>query len=316
MAYMQARKHKQYRSCILKFSRSLEENILLLQSDLYTDNYTHGTYREFIVHDSKKRTIKAAPFRDRVVHHAVCNVIEPLFERTFMYDSYACRKGKGTHSAIKRLRCFIQSLTTKIRGESEEKIFCLKCDIKKYFDSVDHTILLSLLSKQINNIRVMKVCEIIIRSVPFGIPIGNLTSQLFANIYLNELDQYIKRVLREKYYIRYMDDFIILGTDRKKLEHIKERIRSFLYTTLKLILHPNKSTVFSLMPNGIDFLGYRVFTHHIELRRSTVRRWKKKFKKLPPESQQEAIRNWRGYTKHAWSWRTVKIMVEPKTLLI
>ncbi|OGM92105.1 hypothetical protein A2935_02050 [Candidatus Wolfebacteria bacterium RIFCSPLOWO2_01_FULL_47_17b] len=313
-AYRDARKAKRYRPAILRFGCMLEKELPILRDALRNGTYVHGTYRTFIVSDSKKRIIQAAPFRDRVVHHAVCNVIEPLFERTFIHDSYACRKDKGTHAAVKRLRSFMQSC-----GGGGSRVFCLKCDISKYFDSIDHGILLGLLKKglrketkvepsqtKVQPWSLLNLCEQIIRSVPSGVPIGNLTSQLFANIYLNELDQYVKRVLKERYYIRYMDDFLILSTDAEHLYKQRECIRAFLRDRLKLVLHPKKSSIFPIMPNGIDFLGYRVFTHHVELRRSTVQRWKRKFKNLPADLRSDAIRDWKGYTKHAKSWKTVQ----------
>ena len=209
----------------------------------------------------------------------------------------------------------------------------MKCDISKYFENIDHEILLELLRKQLSQLsevrlpevelrKLLDLCEKITRSVPSGVPIGNLTSQSFANTYLNELDQYVKRELKERQYIRYMDDFLILGTDMKRLYEDRERIRKFLSEKLKLTLHPQKSTVFPVIPHGIDFLGYRVFVHHIELRRSTVRRRKQKLKKLLAEIRSQTsgsstsedvmkfIRAWDGYAKHAQSWRTVRGMLK------
>ena len=313
-AYILARRAKRYRYTVLKFSENLEKNLCALRTDLLHGTYIHGGYREFIVTDSKKRTIQAAPFRDRVLHHALCSVIEPLFEKTFMYNSYACRVSKGTHRAVRRLQSYIQS-HTRIREREREvvpsQIYCLKCDIRKYFNSVDHVVLLCLLRKQILDPRVLRLCELIVRSVSSGIPIGNLTSQLFANIYLNELDHYVKRTLHEKQYIRYMDDFVILSTDKKRLHADKKLIEEFLRMTLKLELHPKKSDIF-LIERGIDFLGYRVFPHYLTLRKSTVKRRKKKFKELVWSYKrgdisyaeiENALCAWYGYVKHAQSWR-------------
>ncbi|MHB8842772.1 MAG: RNA-directed DNA polymerase [Candidatus Aquicultor sp.] len=170
------------------------------------------------------------------------------------------------------------------------QIYCLKCDIRKYFNSVDHVVLLCLLRKQILDPRVLRLCELIVRSVSSGIPIGNLTSQLFANIYLNELDHYVKRTLHEKQYIRYMDDFVILSNDKKRLHVDKKLIEEFLHTILKLELHPKKSDIF-LIERGIDFLGYRVFPHYLTLRKSTVKRRKQKFKELAWSYKQGNISN-------------------------
>ncbi len=253
-AYLQARKNKRYRSYILKFNYNLEENLLKIQQELQNQTYQHAGYRQFIVYDSKKRQIKAPLFLDRVIHHALCSIIEPIFDQGFIFDSYACRKGKGTHQAIKRLEKFIRSINTTPREKTKEKInlptpkiYCLKCDISKYFENVNHKILLEIIKKKITDERVVWLIEKILNSSEekpgVAIPIGNLTSQLFANIYLNELDQFVKHKLKVEYYIRYMDDFLILNCDEKKLYQIKEEIQKFLQEKLELKLHPQKSTV-------------------------------------------------------------------------
>jgi len=170
-----------------------------------------------VVNDSKKRVIRAAPFKDRITHHALCNIIEPIFEKSFIYDSYACRENKGSHKAIKRLRSFIKSIKDTNGCKNYEKIYYLQCDIVKYFDSIDKDILLELIKKRIKDKEVLYLIKIILNSYEKGLPIGNLTSQLFANIYLNEFDFYVKNVLKCKYYIRYMDDFILLDVDKQQL---------------------------------------------------------------------------------------------------
>lgn len=274
--------------------------------------YVHGGYREFIITDSKKRTINAAPFRDRVVHHMICNIIEPILDRTFIYDSYACRKGKGTHRAFKKLEKNLRSIKAKIPERERElncKIYVLKCDISKFFDNIDHNILIGLLKEKIGDKDTMWLIEKIIRSHErkegVGIPIGNLTSQLFANVYLNKLDHYIKRVLKERYYIRYMDDFIILGTDKRKLFSVKEKIRDFLNIELKLTLHPKKSEIFPA-DNGIDFLGYVLKNNKRFLRKSTVKRFLKRRKKARLEESAGMIASFTGYAKFADSWELRK----------
>jgi retron-type reverse transcriptase len=309
-AYIDARRGKRYRASILKFEYRLGESLWEIKQELSTKSYSHGGYREFIVSDSKKRSIKAPLFRDRVVHHALCNIIEPILDKTFIYDSYACRKGKGTHAAVKRLEKFLRSA----RGSAP--VFCLKCDISKYFDSVDQDTLLKILSKKIKDEEIKCLIAKIVRSVPRGIPIGNLTSQLFANAYLNELDQYIKRFLREKYYVRYMDDFLILGDDKRHLYELKEKIRLFLKQELKLTLHPKKATIFPVN-KGIDFLGYVLKNGKRRLRKSTVKRFLKKRKKylsmmikgrLHPDFIKSSNTSWRGYAKFADSYMLRKKM--------
>jgi retron-type reverse transcriptase len=315
LAYLKARRCRRYRTAILKFGYDLEENLLALRRELANKTYRHGGYRKFIVADSKKRVIKAAPFRDRVVHHALCNVIEPILDRGFIYDSYACRKGKGTHAAVIRLEKFIKSLRTNERERERRmgpaRTYCLKCDVSKYFDNIDHEILLKILKKKIKDENVLWLLREIIESNPRGIPIGNLTSQLFANVYLNELDHFVKRTLHEKYYTRYMDDFVVLGTDKKRLNRDKERIRSFLRDELKLELHPKKAEVFPI-DKGVDFLGYVIRDNRRLLRKSTVNRFLKKKKRyekmtekdeVSPQSAENIRASWRGYTKFAKAYK-------------
>jgi retron-type reverse transcriptase len=312
-AYLDARKCKRYRSSILKFGCNIEENLFVIKRDLSDKTYKHGTYREFVISDSKKRNIKAAPFRDRVVHHALCNIIEPILDKGFIYDSYACRNGKGTHSAVKRLEKFIRSASAD-QKKNPSRIFCLKCDISKYFDSVDQEILINILRKKIGDSNVLWLVEEIIKSSQRGIPIGNLTSQLFANVYLNELDHYVKRILKEKHYIRYMDDFLILGKDKKKLAEEREKIRFFLEDNLKLILHPKKSEIFPV-DKGVDFLGYVIKGNKRYLRKSTVKRFIRKRKKysvmhikgkISIDAIERVNNSWKGYAKFANSYMLLK----------
>ena len=307
LAYLKARRCKRYRKEILKFSYNLEKNLLRLGSELRNQVYCHGSYREFTVNDSKKRRIKTAPFQDRVVHHALCNIIEPIFDKGFIFDSYACRKEKGTHRAIKRLEKFLRS---------NKNLYVLKCDISKYFASIEHQILLELIKKRIADQKALWLVKEILNStyekkLGTGIPIGNLTSQLFASIYLNELDQFVKHKLRIKYYLRYMDDFLILDFEKKKLHQIKEEIREVLQNRLKLELHPKKANV-SPIDKGIDFLGYRIFGNYRLLRKSTVKRFVKRtgiYQKrlregiLSKEKFNNSLQSWIAYAKFGNSWR-------------
>lgn len=321
LAYLKARKCKRYRNEVLKFSYNLEERVLKLQEELLNQNYQHGGYREFIVCDAKKRQIKAAPFRDRVVHHAVCNIIEPIFDKGFIYDSYACRKEKGTHKAMKRLEQFLKSVSECAKGTpaspervvhardggqgvlNERKIYCLKCDISKYFASINHKVLLELIKKKITDIKVIWLIQEILnsnyeREVGVGIPIGNVISQLFANIYLNELDQFVKHTLRVKHYIRYMDDFLILDHNKTRLHQTKKVIQEFLQNKLKLELHPKKANV-SPIEKGVDFLGYQIFVFD-----STGRSPNLRFGKIGDESRVGTYRLLRKSTVKRFIKRT------------
>lgn len=239
-AYSRARCAGRYKEEVLRFGYALEANVISLHNDLMNSSYTHGSYREFIVNDSKKRHIKAATFRDRVVHNALYYTIEPLFDRTFIADSYACRKGKGTHNAVARVTRWTHK---------KQYAYVLSCDISSYFASINHDILLSLLKKKIQDKKILHLCELIIQSSGSngkGIPIGNLTSQLFANMYLDVLDRYIKQMFPSVGYIRYMDDFLIFHNDIQILHAIKKDIEIFLQNKLLLTLHPRKAVVSSV----------------------------------------------------------------------
>ena len=274
-AYLKGRKCKRYKNEILRYTKNIEKQLLEINYELNNRRYCHGNYYEFVVNDSKKRVIKAAPFKDRIIHHALCNIIEPIFDKKFIYDSYACRKGKGLHKAIKRFKQFLRILKTKNNLVNYDNIYCLKCDIVKYFQNVDKSILIKLIKNKIQDKRILKLIEIILDSNKIGLPIGNLTSQLFANIYLHELDFYIKNVLKCKYYIRYMDDFVILGLNKKDLWIEYEKIKFFVLSKLKLKIDDQK-TKLTPLKKGVDFLGFTILSNKIKLRKSTIKRFKKK----------------------------------------
>lgn len=264
-AYKRARRGKRYKREVLAFADNVERNVLQLRDSLYNGTYRHGTYYRFIVNDAKKRHIQAAPFRDRIVHQATHAALEPIFDTGFIYDSYACRKGKGTLAAIERFERF-----------GAHAPYVLTGDISKYFATIDHEILLRCLTKRVADKDMLAICKLIVYSsceMPRkGIPIGNLTSQLFANIYLNELDQFVKHTLRARHYIRYMDDFVILSSDKAFLHHAREEIETFVTTRLKLAMHPKKVQIVPVHV-GVDYLGYRIFPHYRKLRKSTVQRF-------------------------------------------
>ena len=329
-AYLKARKCKRYRDYVLELSYRLEENLLRLQRELLNQTYHHGPYREFVVSDSKKRRIKAAPFRDRIVHHALCNIIEPIFDKGFTHHSYACRYGKGTHKTIKKLQKYIEKLD-RFRERRQEnaplKTYCLQGDISKYFDSIDHQVLLELIKKKIGDQKTIWLIEEILGSCysrkiyknlfdvkKVGIPIGNLTSQLFANIYLNKLDQFVKHQLKIKYYLRYMDDFLILDFSKNKLHQIKSRLQKFLKNELRLELNPRKINIFPIK-NGIYFLGYCIFRDYKLLRKDTVRRFIKRTKfyqkrvslgLMSKEKFATFLQSWIAYAEFGNSWRLRK----------
>jgi len=322
-AFRKAAKGKSLRLDCAGFAYNREQEIFKLQSELLDGTYRHGPYREFEVNDPKRRQVKAARFRDRVVHHALCNVIEPIFEARFISDSFACRKGKGTFAALARCG----ALARRFCGG-----YVLKADISKFFYSVDHGIMLNTLSRRIADKRALAlIAEILASSEdarfrayfpgdglfalqrPAGIPIGNLTSQLFSNIYLTELDYFVKQELRWKPYLRYMDDFLLFGPDKKELWIILSRIEAFLAEKLRLRVHPKKRTV-SPVSRGIDWVGYLVFPERIKVRRRNIFRFRIRNRRLralfkrgrirPPDIRQ-SIMSFCAYTAHASAARLV-----------
>lgn len=257
---------------VQEFQLHLMDNIFALHRDLADRSYRHGGYQAFSIFDPKPRQIHKASVRDRLLHHAIYRMLYPFFDRTFIADSFSCRNGKGTHRALNRFRTF-----GYIVGKNNTRTcWALKCDIRKFFASVDHEVLLNTLQGYIPDAQVIWLLEQVIGSFSSGepkkgLPLGNLTSQLLANIYLNELDQFVKHRLKAEYYIRYADDFALLSGDHRILKGYIQRIRDFLRTELKLAMHPNKVFIKTLA-SGVDFLGWVHFPDHRVLRMSTKRR--------------------------------------------
>ena len=277
VAYFKARRGKRYKTDVLKFSYFIEENLINIQNHLVWKTYQPKPFKEFYVYDPKQRLISAPTFEDRIVHHALCNVIEPLFERRFIYDSYACRKGKGTHAAVERVQTFLKRAFITF---GRQQLYILKCDVSKYFPSIDHAILLQILARTIQDDDTLWLCETIIRASNEsgkGLPVGALTSQLFANVYLDIFDHYIKDKLGVKYYVRYMDDFVIIHYDKKFLHDLRRKIEVFLDERLSLKLNP-KTSVFPTK-HYIDFCGYRIKHSHLKPRKRNIIRAKRRFNK-------------------------------------
>jgi retron-type reverse transcriptase len=306
---------KRFKESTANFNLNLEKELLKLQVELKQMTYKHGGYRDFFIYDPKKRLISAAPYRDRVVHHALCNIIEQLFDKTFIYDSYACRKGKGTHKAVDRYTEF-----------SRKNKYVLKCDLQKYFQSIDHEILFEIISEKIKCEKTLWLIKEIIgsrndKSYIFyfqqdnlftpchrkkGIPIGNLTSQFFANVYLNGFDHFVKKELGVKYYIRYVDDFVLLDNFKERLHEAKKKIEEYL-DKLRLKLHWRKSRVYRVK-DGINFLGYRIFPTHRLLKKENALKMRRRLKELNRqygdgsitfEKIHQSIQSWIGHASHA-----------------
>ncbi len=322
-AYREARKNKRYRDEVLKFSANLEENLIQIQNELIWKTYSVGRYREFYVYEPKQRLIMALPFRDRVVQWAIYRVLNPLIERRYIRDSYACRVGYGAHLAVDRLQYWLRKLERK-----HDRVYILKLDVSKYFYRVDHDVLLKILRRLIADQDLLWLLETIIRCehTKFGLalgdhqfagervggvgmPIGNLTSQMFANLYLNELDQFVKHTLREKHYMRYMDDALVLHLNKKHLWQVKQEIQRFVEDELHLVL--NNKTAVRTINQGVDWVGYRVWSTHRKLRKSTAQKMKKRLKYLQKsyargdadfEDINTSVQSYLGVLKHCNSY--------------
>lgn len=333
LAFVKARRKKRHKKGVAEFEYNLERNLLKIKRELEGLNYDPSQPKKFILKEPKKRVIFVVDFKDRVVHHALCNVIEPLFERSFIFDSYACRRAKGTHRAVARLDEFKR----KVSRNNSRQVYVLKADVRKYFDTIDHQILLKIISRKIKDKKTMRLIKKIVESYEGkgdlkgkGVPIGNLTSQLFANIYLNELDHFVKAPLDRfasngvKYYIRYMDDMVILSPSIDFLSQTKEAISEFLRERLNLKLHPRKSRIFPLA-RGVDFLGYRSFYYYKLLRQGSVKRIRDRLRVLGKEYREcqkdlseirSSVMAWQGYSKHADTYRLRKDLLKDLKFLV
>ncbi|KKP80534.1 MAG: Retron-type reverse transcriptase [Candidatus Levybacteria bacterium GW2011_GWB1_35_5] len=298
------KKEKRNKKDVQQFERHLEDNLFELYRQLKRKTYRHGTYQEFYVTDPKRRHIHKSSVRDRVLHHLLYKYLYELFDKHFIYDSYSCRKDKGIHKAVKRLEKFARIVSKNYT----ENCWSLKCDIKKFFASVDHDILKNLIARKIRDEDINWLINNVIDSFSSekglgrGIPLGNLTSQIFANIYLNEFDQFVKHKLKIKYYLRYADDFLVLNTstDPKWKEIYLESIKEFLESDLRLELHPKKIATRKLRW-GIDFCGYIVLPHYILPRTKTKKRVISKISK--GNISYQSLQSYLGYLSHANSFK-------------
>lgn len=294
LAANKTRKRKTRKESTERFELHRERFVRQLQQELEGDTYRPGRYRQFYIHDPKKRLISAAPYRDRVVHHALCNVIAPRIERRFVFDSYSCRKGKGTTAARERCRQY----TNRFR-------YVLKCDIQQYFQRINHDVLKEKLAKIIGCKATLKLCFKIIDSHQdetsgCGLPIGNLTSQLWANLYLDRLDHFVREELNIPGYVRYTDDFLLWSDDKAFLRDCKERIAAELCIE-RLQLHPIKSRIMSCK-EGVPFLGFRFFPERRpRLTGETKRRFEKRSRRQM-DAVCEGTEEWSGVRSSMFSW--------------
>lgn len=281
---------------VQEFSRYLMDRIVELHTELVNKTYIHGGYHAFYINDPKRRHIHKASVQDRLLHHAVYRILYPFFDRTFISDSYSCRKNKGVHKALNRFKEF---------GNKESKnhtrtCWVLKCDIKQFFASIDHDVLSGILKEYIPDENILWLFKNVIDSFETegkngaGLPLGNLTSQLLTNIYMNRFDQWVKHCLKVSYYIRYADDFVFFSHNKKYLQEILPRIDTFLSQDLRLMLHPKKIGLKTLA-SGVDFLGWVHFTDHRVIRTVTKRRM---FQRIKHNPTQETLQSFIGLLKH------------------
>lgn len=319
LATKNAQKGKRFRPNVLEFNFNLENEIITIQKKLISKTYQPAEYRVFKIIDPKPRQISAAPYRDRVVHHAICNIIAPIFERSYIYDSYANRISFGTHKALRRFTQFTRSSR-----------YILQCDISKYFPTIDHEILKQIIRKKIKCPDTLWLIDTIIDhsnlQEPFehyfpnddpllplirrkGLPLGNLTSQFFANIYLNEFDRFVKETLKIKKYLRYVDDFALFSDDRDALENSHQEIQKYL-ANQRLVLHPQK-TQLSATRLGASFVGFRVLPTQIRVLSKNIRRGRKKIRHICKDVSQgkydlqhllNSLQAWRGHLQHGDTW--------------
>ena len=299
-------KGKRKKDDVRQFQYYLSDNVHALHDDLVSQTYCHGGYYAFNISDPKPRNIHKASVRDRLLHHALYRTLYPFFDRIFIFDSYSCRVGKGTHKAINRFKSF----AFKVSKNNTRTCWVLKCDVKKFFASINHEVLFSILQKYIPDENILRLLKEVVGSFstpnniltflrksecPKGLPLGNLTSQLLVNIYMSEFDQYVKHKLKIKHYIRYADDFVLLSHEKQYLEQTLRYIVVFLREKLKLELHPNKVSI-QTFASGVDFLGWVHFSDHRVLRTTTKRRMLRRTRGLQKEDA--SVQSYLGMLKH------------------
>ncbi len=319
-AAKKAQRSKRFRDPVLAFNNKLESELFQLQQELRAQTYQPGAYKTFEIYEPKRRVIAAAPYRDRVVHHALCNIIVPIFDRTFIATTYANRTGYGSHRALRQCVNYARSSR-----------YVLQCDICKYFPSIDITILKQQIRRKLKCPRTLWLIDTILDNPsdgetpidyfpgdnlftplehPKGLPIGNLTSQFFANVYLNGFDRYVKETLKVSKYLRYVDDFALFSDDREFLADCRQGIEDYL-TTLRLKIHPIKSQLFQTR-YGVNFVGFRIFPDRIRVRNHNLQTGRKRLNQFridyakgelsKPEIKQ-SLQSWNAHLAHGDTWR-------------
>ena len=326
IADKRALKGKRYNKYATDFNYELISNLLKLQTELRNNTYKPLNYRKKIITEPKTRLIEAPAYRDRVVHHALHHYLSPFYEQFFIADSFACRPGRGIHNATARVQHFLRS--------GGDNLYVCQIDISKYYASINHERLMELLQEKIQDEQLINLLKIIIDSTDSGhehdflfmpdsyyftkgrrgIPIGNLTSQLFANIYLHHVDMYAKQTLKIRHYVRYMDDILFFHHDKAQLQAWQQAITKFLYEDLYLTVNPHKIRLYPTKL-GVSFVGYVIYPHYLRLRSSSVRRFKKHYHKqlcavaddrLDVDIMRESFASWKAHAQHASSQHLVE----------
>lgn len=310
LAYRKARQGKGHSYGVLHFEKNLSENITQIQTELITESYTTSQYEVFTIFDPKEREIYRLPFRDRVVHHAIMNVLENLWTSTLISQTYSCIKGRGIHGALKNIKRDLK--------DNESTRYCLKMDIRKFYPSIDHDILKAIIRKKIKDTKLLTLLDGIIDSAP-GVPIGNYLSQFLANLYLSYFDHWLKEEKQVKYYYRYADDMVILGKTKEYLHQLRSDIETYLRNKLHLELKRNYQ-VFPVESRGIDFVGYVFYHTHILLRKSIKKNFCRRVsslnkKKLTTKEYRIRICSWLGWAKHCNSRHLIKTIIKNEEVL-
>lgn len=310
-AYSKARKGKSKSYGVQKFEENLDTNINQIYCELISGTYKTSEYKVFSIFEPKERIVYRLPFRDRVVHHAIMNVLESIWVPIFITHTYSCIKGRGIHKALKHIRRDLK--------DYENTHYCLKLDIRKFYPSINHNILKDIVRKKIKDLRLLSLLDGIIDSAP-GLPIGNYLSQYLANLYLTYFDHWLKENIGVKYYYRYADDMVILSSDKDYLHQTRLKIRDFLQQELELDLKSNYQ-IFPVDTSGIDFIGYVFFHSHILLRKRIKKNLCKKVAKL--EKQNAPLRIYKrsicshlGWAKHCNSRNLMKSIIKNEEMLI
>lgn len=310
LAHDKARRGKAKQYGVRLFEKDTENNLMKLHLDLMDGSYRTSEYKVFTIHDPKEREIYSLPFRDRIVHHAVMNVLEPIWTSVFIRHTYSCIKNRGIHDVLRHLRRDLNDV-----GNTE---YCLKIDIRKFYPSIDHDILKDIIRKKIKDNRLLDLLDGIIGSAP-GVPIGNYLSQFFANLYLSYFDHWLKEDRKVKYYYRYADDMVILASDKAYLHGLLVEINDYLVAELNLLLKGNYQ-VFPVEKRGIDFVGYVFYHTHILMRKSIKKRLCRKAaklnkKQLTEKEYRQRIAPWLGWAKHCNSRHLLKTVVGNEKVL-